>query len=327
MYAWRKLSEQEKYDHVYQIINDPAQYKERLAASNFDRLLDILQYFVGGRSAQEEIIKKQLECALSNVPKISAGRIANELGLIIQKSTALEDNTSFATHLDKKFWWLYKQRFEEACQDFADDLEVSGMQNCMKELLTYADRLLDMVVDPTAKGGREQKILGEMKLIVKLYIKIIISKEAQWTPRKPASKVMGGGGWPRHWADFSPKDWSTVIDSILMLEHRPAFYSSFGQEIVDLKYVARTGTFVQPDDYCFKCKSVCTEEDHEEKKYLKDYKRFMKGDYDSYGNLTPKKQGRYDRAVQIKVLDSPSDPSHWGHLAWLFCEYAESLTS
>mmetsp|Transcript_32046 Transcript_32046/g.94294 ORF Transcript_32046/g.94294 Transcript_32046/m.94294 type:complete len:125 (-) Transcript_32046:1384-1758(-) len=122
---------------------------------------------------------------------------------------------------------------------------------------------------------------------------------------------------------MSPKDWSTIIGSILLLSRHKAFYEAFGQEIIDLDWMAQHATFSKPSNYCFTCShSHCTHSSH--CKPLTDYHDFEKGKYID-GVFTPNNKAKYDSVVQIKVPDSPSNPSHWGHLAWLFCKYMESL--
>ena len=55
------------------------------------------------------------------------------------------------------------------------------------------------------------------------------------------------------------------------------------------------------------------------------YLQYERGTYDDNGVFTPANKGEYKRVLHIKVPASPSDPLHWGHLAWLFCEYMESF--
>lgn len=114
----------------------------------------------------------------------------------------------------------------------------------------------------------------------------------------------------KSWEKMSPKDWVTVFSSILLLTHRTAFAERFGQQITDIEWTLRTANFSKPKD------------DRQEEA-LKKFLEFMKGSYQD-GDFVPVDQAKYDRAVQIKVPDSISDPYHWGHLAWLFCEFMDT---
>lgn len=105
---WRKLSDEEKYEFVHQIVSDPAQYKERLEASNFHTLLDVFRYFLEGKVTQEKLIEKQLDVALS---KMSIGNndgqlFTDQLIAVFDRSKALGKDTS---NLVPMFWDLYKE--------------------------------------------------------------------------------------------------------------------------------------------------------------------------------------------------------------------------
>ena len=399
-FKWKKLSDEKKYELVHQIVSDPAQYKERLEASNFHKLLAVLQYFLGGKETQEKLIEKQLDVALS---KMSIGNndgqlFTDKLIAVFDRSKALGKDTS---SLVPKFWALYEDLKAEAFAKLeCNPLNVTALDEPMKELIKYAQNLQNKLIQchpEIAQDESEQKVIASMKDLIKHQMALIIENAGKWTPQIPtlwgalpnhiypenwvwnesagqwhnskysssysnqyfcgpqdtypadllesswaydiasqkwkskySNKEVEGAGnenpatgpFPglSNWPGMSPKDWSTVVGSIMLLSSRKVFCDTFGQEIIDLEWMARHSNFSKPTTYCFKCNGTscgCN-------KLLQTYRDYAAGTYIN-GVFTPNVKFRYDRAVQIKVPDSPSDPSHWGHLAWLFCEYMESV--
>ena len=388
-YKWKKMSDEAKYELVHQIVSDPAQYKERLEASNFDTLIDTLQFFLGGKKAQEGIIEKQLEVALTKIT-VTDG-FAENLTAVYDRSIALGKD---ASHLEGKFWSLFHQCHEHSFNKFCNDPTcIIDMSAPMNELIAFAQGLHKKLTrdgSDAVKNQGTKKIVDAMKDLIRQQISVVLEKESGWTPkldrvsfssnRYPKCWIYqrGRGRWYNNqthqyayncqdehpgdvfpeawrwnavtgkwrssysgkeeegtetqnpankpipplssWDGMSPKDWSTVISSILLVVHRRKFSENFGQEIADLEWMARSGSFAMPQNYCFECAGMtcgCA-------KPLLEFKKAVAGIYDQ-GKFLPYDNKKYDRAVQVKVPESIADPSHWGHLAWLFCEFMDSL--
>lgn len=338
-FKWKKLSDEKKYELVHQIVSDPAQYKERLEASNFHKLLTVLQYFLGGKETQEKLIEKQLDVALSKMSiKTDEGHLfTDQLIEVFDRSKALGKDTS---GLVSKFWSLYTDRKADAFAKLkSNPLNVKTLSAPMEELIKYAQHLQNKLVQchpSIAEVESRTKIVEAMKELIKHQITLVVQKAGGWEPPK-LSCILSS------WSGMSPRDWSAVVSSVSMLSHRKSFHENFGQQIADLDWMARNATFAKPPEYCTGCMStVCTQDCHctsqhngraglfntlriEHKRPFRDYLQYEKGTYDDNGVFTPANKGEYERVVHIKVPASPSDPSHWGHLAWLFCEYVESL--
>ena len=393
-FKWKKLSDEKKYELVHQIVSDPAQYKERLEASNFHKLLGVLQYFLGGKETQEKLIEKQLDVALSkmSIEHDEGCLFTDQLIAVFDRSKALGKDTS---SLVPKFWALYEDLKAEALAKLEfNPLSVAALDEPMKELIKYAQNLQNKLIQchpSVAVDENEQKIIEAMKDLIKHQVALIIGKAGEWKPQSldrappdrhpnqwtwnkkmrqwhndycgtyyscpknthPADLLESSWAYDRasqkwkskysnkkmegaanenpatkcrpfpglsDWDGMSPKDWSTIVSSIMMFSHHKAFCEAFGQEIVDLEWNKTHGNFLKPPNYCFNCKgtSCCCN------KLLQAYHDYAEGTYIN-GVFTPNNKAKYDRAVQIKVPDSPSDPSHWGHLAWLFCEYMQSV--
>ena len=394
-FQWKRLSDEKKYELVYQIVSDPAQYKERFEATNFHKLLHVLQYFLGGKEAQEKLIQKQLDVALSKISiRNEEGQLfTDQIIEIFNRSKALGKD-SYNLRVAPKFWALYKDLKAEAFTKLQNNpTSVTALDEPMKELIKYAQNLQNKLIEnhPSIAEENERKIVEAMKELIKRQIAIVIEKAGEWEPEtlvavpndqsrsEPAmwkwDSSRGGfqhrssgehfphrehpadleeSNWtyddmakkwknkysgteknsrenpalkpyPRlsSWTGMSSKDWSTVVSSIMMIAHHEVFYETFGQEIANLEWMARHASFVKPPMHCFSCgHSGCFNSNHS--KPLRIYHDYEKGTYNG-GVFIPQNSARYDRVVQIKVPDSPSDPSHWGHLSWLFCKSIEYL--
>lgn len=55
---WNRLSEKQKYDEAFKVIKEG--YKDGLEDSNFDKLLTVLNHFLGGEEVQQKVIELQI---------------------------------------------------------------------------------------------------------------------------------------------------------------------------------------------------------------------------------------------------------------------------
>jgi len=55
---WNRLSEKEKYDQAFKVIKEG--YEDGLEDSNFDKLLTVLDHFLGGEEVQQKVIELQI---------------------------------------------------------------------------------------------------------------------------------------------------------------------------------------------------------------------------------------------------------------------------
>mmetsp|Transcript_9610 Transcript_9610/g.13423 ORF Transcript_9610/g.13423 Transcript_9610/m.13423 type:complete len:656 (-) Transcript_9610:280-2247(-) len=351
-FKWRKLSREEKYEAVYEVVSNPAEYRERLAASNFDKFLSTLEFFVGGEKAQECIIEKQLRVALKKLS--SKNDIAENLSGIYDKCKVLGKRTGY---LKDRFWELFEDCQDDAMESFRGDPKgIAGLHKPMEELLRYSCDLrkklhCSVSLDGDEANNDDARIIEAMKGIIKQQCEILVEKEAEWKPGQNLSSAYKRGSWkwrpytqhagvwhnsstgeynadntvhpegdkPEHWKwnvclnkwvhtmtgyskygpsdqnpanvlswnNMSPRDWSTAISSILLMTHSKHFCENFGQQIADLQWLVHT-----PDKF------------------------------NSVNRVRNQQQSLV--GVNLKVPDSPSDPNHWGHIVWMFCEYMDN---
>ena len=380
-YKWKKLSIEEKYKVVYNIVSNPVEYQERLEVSNFDNFLKKLNSLLGGKKNQESMIEKQLEVALKKL-SVPNG-MSHQLCVIYDQYVALGKPTG---HIQDRFWSLFAQYHKDAFTQFhMDPDKITSMHITMKELVEYANGLHNKLHSATSENEKEEKdrIVAAMKNIIRQQCNVIIEKESSWTiqyqksqygtnpwdsswswdsrynawrnsksseTRHGTQSVHPDGDLPEHWkwnevnndwynrftnqkksgtedknpapalawGGMSPRDWSTAISSILLLSHNKYFYESFGKEIADLEWLARTGKFSDLD-FCYNCKISscgCSIRPGRE------IEKMAQGSY-ALGIFTPNNQENYDKVVRIQIPNSLNDPTHWGSLARMFCEFME----
>jgi hypothetical protein len=131
------------------------------------------------------------------------------------------------------------------------------------------------------------------------------------------------------WSNLTPRDMYTISQSILLLSYSRSFCESFGAEKSSLEQLvhgyndliqrlnAKRNTFFrqfqhgtpEPSQLTNARDMLCT--------YLEDV-------ICDDGTVVPKFPDKYDLISQVKMPRRLSDPNHWGHLAWQFCNYVDS---
>jgi len=319
-FKWKKLTREQKYDAVYKVVSDPDQYKERLAASNFDKFLSTLDYFIGGDVSQKALIGKQLDVAMKKLSQTT--NIAGSLLGIYDKCKAINKPTA---PLKDKFWSLFAKCYDSACASFSNDPAcIDKLHRPMKEVMEYSKGLHKKLHDTSSsgissgKGEDAKRITDTMKGMIKMQCDVILKKKNMWTnlshtcqnPCPPKTLA---------WNTMSPRDWTAIIHSILLMVHNKHFHENFSKEIVDLQWALQiigTFSFVKVCAACNNgdCKCKC----HKCRKQL---------DRCSCGNNHKNKRLKVtlcNDTAQIQVPDNLDKPNHWGHLAWNFCQFMDS---
>ena len=345
-FRWKRMSTEEQYMAIFSIMQDEEEYRVRLRASNFDILMNSLDHFIGGKKKQDRMIRKQLE---SSLKKLSHGSgFYDRLVSIFRQSLVLDRPTS---HLKETFWVLYSKSYQEAYAKFEKNpSHVSTMHGPFQVLIRYASELHNEL-HRTGESVNEReeyfnKIVASMKGAIKQQCGLIIEKAYQW---KKSREQRGGkaptNNLPEHWKwiesksqwkntctglvvpgnedespgfrltswdDMTPRDWISVIDSIMLMCHNEYFCENFGTEIAELKWLDRTGKFV---DFYYaasasKYDSIEAANSDDELDRMLNSELVEKDNTDQISNV-----------MRISVPDSPSDEKHWGHMAWLFGEF------
>lgn len=109
---------------------------------------------------------------------------------------------------------------------------------------------------------------------------------------------------PISWTNLSPDDWMTIVNSILLLAHNAHFAQNFGREANELDLIKAFGFPLG------RGRDV--------------RKQYLSGEYID-GVFTPSDPTKYSLVRQVEMPESPADEQHWGHLAWMFCQFKQDL--
>jgi len=333
-WQWKKLSEDQQYEVAHKAVIDQTQYEERLAATNFDRFLNALAYSVGDSQNQLHLIKKQLQVSLDNLSPVRG--IAGELRGIIDRSIIIGEPTN---KLKNVFWSKYKIMKKNAFQNFLLPTQVGCLAPLMLELQDFRQHAAEIKWEE-----QEQNAIQHMKGLIRKQLSILLNKE------KCCRKL----DWQENsvsfddevtWNNMSPDDWKTICRSMLLLLHNKIFCNTFGQEAILIQslvdainagpsmlstiqsrdmhcsecgYSCSASTKIIKCPYCQKCMQCGTK---------KPCKCFPPGEYTVVrGELKPPDEQSYQRVYRIQVPKDFDDPSHWGHIGWLYCQMVESNT-
>ena len=345
-FRWKRMSTEDQYMAVYSIMQDEEEYRARLRASNFDILINSLDHFIGGRKKQDRMIRRQLESSLKKLTHDSG--YYDRLVSIYRQSLVLDRPTS---HLKETFWALYSKSYHEAYAKFEKSpSHVATMHGPLHVLMRYASELHEELHRSGEAGDEKEedakKIVALMKSAIKQQCGLIVKKAYQW---KKSREQRGGKALnhnlPEHWKwlknrsqwkntctglvvpgnedenpgfrltswdDMAPRDWITVIDSIMLMSYNKYFCENFGAEIAELKWLDRTGKFVDFHNAAssnrFDCIAAANSDDELDR--MLNSELAAKDDSDPMANAT-----------RISVPDSPSDAKHWGHMIWLYGEF------
>ena len=222
---------------MYNAVKDSSQYKERLASSNFDKFLRVLEVFIGGSEVQANLIEKQLSIAVMKLAPVAG--FVSRMQTISDRSVTLGKST---TYLKDTFWRLYNQYKLTSLEDF--ELHHSNLHMLygpMKELELYACNLhlkLLFDKDDAIMKSDKEAILSAMNMLVAEQCDIVIKKEANRLTTNTNTKE----AW-----HLSPRDWSNVISMLLMMKCNPRFCDDFGKEISNLEWCTRVSKrFLDP---------------------------------------------------------------------------------
>ena len=345
-FRWKRMSTEEQYMAIFSIMQDEEEYRVRLRASNFDILMNSLDHFIGGKKKQDRMIRKQLE---SSLKKLSHGSgFYDRLVSIFRQSLVLDRPTS---HLKETFWSLYSKSYQEAFAKFEKSpSHIATMHGPFQVLIRYASELHEELhrtgeaVDEKEEDFK--KIVASMKNSIKQQCGLIVEKAYQWKKSReqrggkaPTNNLPGHWKWIEgrsqwkntctglvvpgnqdenpgfrltSWDDMTPRDWISVIDSIMLMCHNKHFCENFGAEIAELKWLDRTGKFVDFHFAASATKYDCIEaaNSDDELDRMLNSELVEKDNTDQISNV-----------MRISVPDSPSDEEHWGHMAWLFGEF------
>jgi hypothetical protein len=139
------------------------------------------------------------------------------------------------------------------------------------------------------------------------------------------------------WAKLTPKDFCAISESILLLSYSRMFCTYFGREKVLLeRIVSKYNDLVNYLDDTYKhlgkgCQANLKGESSQDTLLLRRAHtllvKALQGSHNDKGEFVPKYPDQYKVVVHVEMPRRLSDPTHWGHLAWQFCEFMDAHPS
>jgi GTPase Era involved in 16S rRNA processing len=354
---WWKLSDSAKVRQVYDILRDPTYCQRGLKECNFDKLLFVLNFFLGGEHLQGSIVEEQINVAINALRTTRNDRtdITLYARSAYEKLRLLNSKTKTTTEGELKttFWNAYKalegSRF--------DQLKVSAQEQNVHVLKDPMDQLILYYSLSSDAEWRDEMVnaINAMKALVRRLIGWVLASEKN-DVRQPWIIPNENSNQP------SLFDWGLIKGSILLLSYNRYFVESFGREKVMTETLCSTQTMPtidmmsncrhcarslqQRSKSCKSCESCryifffslvdndcpnCEENIHYGDCQCGYYSFELYSDQinlefdSSTKRLTAVEMDLYKKFVHVEIPELLSDPSHFGHIIWKYCEFMETI--
>jgi hypothetical protein len=281
-HKWKSLkTEDEKYEKAYEELKDPGLFRERLQATNFDKTIDLLSFTICGCDVQTQLIGAQLDFTMSTSAKRNVMDVLRD---IHKKKVAI--GAPIDT-LPPFFWKTYKECEDDAFEKLTGPGAVNYLEQPMNLLIDY-HRFATNVEWPEEAEAMVEKLVALVRRQMKWVLDLVYDQES--IPSGAfASNSMRHSSRHGHlptWESISLDDWTTILDSILLLSCRRSFCEEFGKEYIEMHKVIRNISSQMQTGRAAAC-------------------------------VTP---------PMVTVPESPANKNHWGHLIWMFCNFREGET-
>jgi hypothetical protein len=248
------------------------------------------------------------------------------------------------------FWESYKDCEDSACRQLNGPEDIAVLAEPIEELLCYH------TVSKQAGWDKDgESTVSTMKALIKRWIGFLIELYAVKKVPLSVQAASADASDSNSWSNLSALDWTMIWRSILLLSYDKYFCQVFGKEKIILESLAQNANAAWGDsvpllDKCWDCNepliSLVVGKQCNGCKMM----YTEKGDHRLFGTYLPGKLCRivpdskalmipfyyngkpvpadpdpfYKAHVHIDVPESLSDPKHFGHLMWKFCEFMAS---
>ena len=247
---WNRLSEEQKYDEAYKVIKEG--HQDGLEDSNFDKLLSVLQFFLGGDDAQRKVIELQVWTAIRSLSKrpLPPGGLTALIKAIYEKRKSLQASSKgtlqiiASMDLVKSFWTEYNSLEDEFFGQF-----VSNFPNGVNLLSVLMRTLVDYHKLACLPDWKElsARVVEKMDKLIQRYYKTLIDLQQKDWEKSTTVEIL------------TPHDWPGVWGSLLLLSFSKTFNEFFGQEkIVFERLFSEANNRCRSDDSDSKCPTCRT---------------------------------------------------------------------
>ena len=326
-FKWKGLSPDKRYQAVYEAFSGEGQYEERLEATNFDKFLSALRDSIGDKQAQLKTLQEQVVVSLKNLSP--APGLADQFESAYEKSKTVGMS---ATNLSNHFWTKYDELEKKVVADFGGPNSISVLSEAMSELKSFCE-----LAHLASWADDQKKALERMRGLIRRPLLFVFEKATECRDKVEAGVHIPKSP-PLQWSDLSPLDWHSICTSFLLLSYSKTFCSTFGREkmlmeivkdslsvsLLKCTYCCDTFTWESRDEYgnlrssgtsysrCGKCGRQTSKPIN-----------IMSFTIDSQSELRPTNKNLFSNAFTQPPPTMLSDPKHWGHLAWMYCEVVD----
>jgi GTP-binding protein EngB required for normal cell division len=356
---WNKLSQEEKIQEAYKIVTNPEVFEDVFNDSNFGTFLDVLEYFIGGSENQVKLIEHQLEtlCKISESATFEDGTLCQQLRKLYEQSKELDrvcggTITKISALLNRIFWKQFQKNKSKAFETFQSEwpkyTHVRLLARPMEDLIAY----YELASFAGWQQEKEQSILI-MKTFVNEYLVFLLNEHIDATARQfPTTNNSSISPFiidtPRtNEESLNPYEWSLIFESVLLGSRNEFFAKTFGFLEIQLK--SRSANYQDwvkkkfvSNFRCPKCNEhLLTYYEHTEHVvcHTCDVPQFQftvsKWNSSNYLHLSVGSDGEVrfqnpfhlisSNILRFTIPSNLSDPDHFGHLPWLFCEFKMSI--
>jgi hypothetical protein len=324
---WNKLSEADKYKTAYGAISDPAVYEEGIRTSNFDRFLCILSHCIAGNDTQRTLIERQLKITLKSLEANSG--LADEIDTVYEKMCTLGFNPD---PLKSAFWKAHQEIEDRSLKEFPQSPDARAIP--MKELIMYHRLTVK------AKWTDETKLAMER---VKLFLNRFVDAALKYRQRRNDQAqdsmiaVFSLGQMLAMSSNQHFIEQCSTLKIILEVAYHKELSSSLCPSCKNL--VAGTHHYRNSAGNCYEYyygSTSCP------KCSLEGFSKQSCLSCGSFELISPVSKNdvyicfednNWEQVIvshptcDVPIIDSsPSEPMHFGHLFWLYCQWMESLT-
>jgi len=245
-HRWNRLSESEKRDEAFKVIKEG--YQDGIKDSNFDKLLRVLDHFLGGEEAQQNVIEQQMCNALKSIstkrPFPPGGLTSLVRGFYEQRKLLHASNGTIPKSIKgfdlvDSFWSTYQAFETETFEKFKANFP-KGF-DALAELMNDLVRYHELAYSPDWNDTSE-RVIAKMEELIQRYITALINLQKKdkdmdrWDSEGKVSTITLTKGKK---SGMTPHDWAIVWGSLLLLSYSRTFVEYFGQEKIIFERLAQ----------------------------------------------------------------------------------------
>lgn len=343
---WRKMNSEEKCKAIHDLVSDPNEYEERLAMTNFNKLMQVLRYFLEGDENQKYLISKKIEIELYRLTKETS--FVERLSQIHDYCVKIDKDSSI---LAETFWSLFddcKFHYMSLLED--DPQGIKTINIPMQKLVSYHEFIETKFVKDVEKEfiqNEQSRVMKEMKKFVDDYISLVVTKVSdrqenkvlfdpyftccgKWQNMQSDSFIFGTSHphpdkyddcW--EWKELEKK-WENKHTKEKS-NSNPAYSSSkgwFEMGIRDCKNILNSMLLMKYNQhFCDNFgRSILDLSWFAHKECETEWQKQC-----SICSKLHKKKLTRKYSPPLFIADKTSDVHHFGHIIWLYCGFAESV--